>query len=330
MNALSPSVSHRLQAYFDLEWPLVLNRLGCLLRARRSIEAERVDIPISHATLSLVHTLLRKSYERPLEVRTAIPWDLGVDRDRPAKALARLWLYGTPFHELLTPQQRIETSWLEIARDVSWLIKLKECMSSLYTSYPNRYRRAIPSEVQEYLLVQSKEDIVHALMLKRYMGMAKLPTFKHFPALERISALLPEMHPCIAIVSNLVLTWIIDAGIMDATQSTGLDVLTREIFKLHHADKVRHLDFSRRLIEDYFSDSSRDDRQRMRQILSWVIPDMLSSYRFSPEIAAHTSFEFPVNTPGMIAAVRQSAQNELLDRERFQALDSWLWTMDLI
>jgi P-aminobenzoate N-oxygenase AurF len=320
MNALSPSVSLRLQAYFDLEWPLVLKRLGCLFHARRSIEGELAYIPISHATLSLVHTLLRKSYDRPLEVRTAIPWDLGIDRNSLAKALARLWLYGTPFHELLNPQQRLEVSWLEIARDVSWLIKLKECMSSLYTSYPNRYRRSIPSEVQDYLLVQSKEDIVHVLMLKRYMSMAGLPTFKHFPALERISALLPEMHPCIAIVSNLVLTWIIDAGTMDATQNTGIDIVTREIFKLHHADKVRHLDFSRRLIEDYFSDSSRDDRQRVRQILSWVIPDMLSSYRFSPEIAAHTSFEFPVNTHSTITAVRQSAQNELLDRERFQAL----------
>lgn len=332
MNALTPSISDRLQAYFDLEWPLVLNRMGCLFRARRSIDGEKAYIPVSHATQSLVHTLLRKSYDRPLEVRTAIPWDMSIDSGRPAKALSQLWLYGTPFHELLNPQQRVEVSWLEIARDVSWLIRLKECMSSLYTSYPSRYRRSMPSEVQDYLLVQSKEDIVHALMLKRYLSMAVLPTFRQFPAFERIAALLPEMHPCIAIVVNLVLTWVIDASAMYATQNTGIDVLTREIFKLHHADKVRHLDFSRRLIEDYFSDSSKEDRDRVRQILAWIIPEMLFSYRFSPEIADHTSFEYPVNTrrDEFVKAIRQSAHNEQLDRERFHELDSWLWTMDLI
>lgn len=332
MSALSPSLSHRLHAYMDLEWPLVLNRLGCLFRARKNIEGEKTHIPISGATLSHVHTLLRKSDERPLEVRTAIPWDLGINRDRPAKALSQLWMYGTPFHELLSPQRRIDMSWLEIARDVSWLIKLKECMASLHASYPNRYRRSIPTVVQEYLLVQSKEDIVHVLMLNRYMRMAGLPTFKHFPAFERISALLPEMHPCIAIVCNLVLTWLIDASIMYATDGSDIDVLTREMFKLHHAEKVRHLDFSRHLIEDYFSENSKEDRQRVRQILGWIIPEMFSSYRFSPEIATHTSFEFPVDTrkQDMVRAIRQSAHNELLDRERFKALDSWLWTMDLI
>lgn len=330
MNALNPFVPPRLQAYFDLEWPLVFQRLVRLFRARRNLEGENTYIPIGYETMALVRTLLRKSDERPLEVRTAIPWDLGIDRDRPAKVLSQLWVYDTLPHQVLTEQQRIETSWLEIARDVSWLIKIKECMSSLYTSFPSRYRRSMPPEVLDYLLVQSKEDIVHVLMLKRYMSMAGLPTFEHFPAFERISALLPEMHPGIAIVSNLVLTWIIDAGAMYATQSTGIDVITREIFKLHHADKSRHLDFSRRVIEDYFSDSSREDRQRLRQILGWVIPEMLSSYRFSPEIKAHASFAFPVDAPSMITAIQQSEHNEILDRERFQKLDVWLWTMGLI
>lgn len=332
MNALFPSLLDSFQAYLALEWPLVFKRAGRLLCVQKNIDGELIHIPVSNETLSHVHTLLKKSYDKPLEFRTAIPWDMRPDLSKPAKALSQLWTYGTPFHELLTEEQRIELSWLEIARDVSWLIQLKEQISPLFMGYLNKYGRALRPEVKEYLLVQAKEEIVHALVLKRYLTMANMPTFRRFPALARVSALLPEMHPCIVIAINLVLTWVIDASTVYATQTTGVDVITREVFKVHHADKVRHLDFARRLVEDHFSESSRAHRQRVRLVLNWVIPEMFDSHRFSPEIAAHTCFDFPVNTErqDMVWAIQKSAHNELLDQERFRELHSWLWTMDLV
>lgn len=332
MTALQPTAIQRLLVYSELELPLVLRRLVRLFRVRKDTQGELVHIPISGPTLSQVHTLLRKSHERPLELQTAVPWDIGIDRSRPAKALSQLWIYGTPFYDLLNERQRIELSWLEVARDVSTLIKLKEYTSSLYTGYLSKYKRSLPSVVQDYLLVHAKEEIVHALILRRYMSLAGLPTYESFPAYGHIAALFPEMHPCIGILGNLLMGWIIDAGAMYATQSTSIDVITREVFKLHHADKVRHLDFSRRMVEDYFAEGSRQERQRVRQIFSWVIPDMLAAYRFEPEVAKHTSFEYPLNTDktDFVTAIRQSAHNGLLDDARFPELMSWLWTMDLI
>ncbi len=270
MSAINPNIVHRLLAYGELELPLVVKRLERLFRIRKDSEGELLHIPISESTLSQVHTLLRKSHDRPLELEASLPWDMGVDQDQPAKALSFLWIYGTPFNEALTDRQRIELSWLEIARDVSTLIKLKEYTSSLYTGYLNKYKRSLPSAVQDYLLVYSKEEIVHALMLKRYAAMAGLPSYRSFPAFGHISALFPEMHPCIGILGNMVLAWILDAGIMYSTQTSGVDTLTRELFKVLHVDTTRHLVFSRRMVEDYFSDCSKQERQRVRQIFERV------------------------------------------------------------
>ncbi len=326
------ALPERLVIYSERELPLVLKRLGRLFRIRKDSEGEFVRLPVAERTLSHVHTLLRKSNERPLGLEGSVPWDLGIDRNCAAKDLSQLWLYGTPFHQLLNEEQRIELSWLEIARDVSSLIKLKEYTSSLYTGYLNKYKRSLPSAVQDYLLVHAKEEIAHALVLKRFMKLAQLPTFNSFPAFGHISALFPEMHPCFGIMGNLLLGWIIDAGAMYSTQSPGVDALTREVIKLHHVDKVRHLDFSRRLVDDYFTDSTRQQRQRVRQIFKRVIPDMLDSYRFDPEIARHTSFEFPVSMDKQefVRAIRHSAHNEWLDKVRFADLRKWLLTLDLI
>lgn len=326
------ALPERLVVYSERELPLIFKRLARLFRIRKDIEGEFVRLPVAERTLSHVHALLRKSSERPLGLESAVTWDLGVNRHCPAKDLSQLWLYGTPFHQLLSEEQRIELSWLEIARDVSSLIKLKEYTSSLYTGYLNKYKRSLPSPVQDYLLVHAKEEIAQALVLKRYLKFAGLPTFNSFPAFGHISALFPEMHPCFGIMGNLLLGWIIDAGAMYATQSTGVDALTRQVIKLHHVDKVRHLDFSRRLVDDYFNDSTRQERHRVRQIFRRVIPDMLNSYRFDPEIARHTSFDFPISADKQefVNAIRQSAHNEWLDNVRFADLRTWLLTLDLI
>lgn len=104
---------------------------------------------------------------------------------------------------------------------------------------------------------------MHALVPKRFMKLTVLPTFNSFPAFGHISALFPKMPPCFGIMGNLLLDWIIDVDAMHSTQSTGVDALTREVIKLHHVDKVRYLDFSRRLVDNYFTDSTRHQKQRV-------------------------------------------------------------------
>lgn len=331
MIATEATPLQRLVIYKHLELPLVARRLKRLFRVNDGYREESVHIPISAPTKAFARSLVVRSEAQPLELCSAVPWNIGIDKRRPAKMLSQLWMFGTPFHTGLSDEQQIEMSWLEIARDVSSLIKLKESTSALYTLYLNRHKRSLPAEIQTYLQVHAKEEIEHALALNRYMTMAGLPTYRSFPAYGHIAGLFPEMHPSIGILGNLLLSWIIDAGAMYATQAGEVDPLTRSIFKLHHADKKRHLDLSRQMVEDYLTDCGRQERHRLRLIFSWVIPDMLASYRFEPEIARHTSFNLPFNTgrSELVWAVRGSAHNNLLDHERFKALESWLWTMAL-
>ena len=326
------SAVQRLRFFTTIEFPVIGKRLEGIFWLHGTKKSREVDLPIGQDTVLLVSQLLRKSHQHPLELETALPWNMGVDREMLPKRLDQLWLYGTTFFEALSTDERLETAWLETARDISLLIQLKRTVPSLFVGYLNKFSNSLPSSVHDYLLVHALEEITQTLIFRRFTQIANLPYFQRLPAYTQTSALFPEMHPCVGLLGTLLIGWMVDSGAMYATQASGVDPLTREIFKQHHSVKIRHIEFSRRIIEDYLGNASIRERHKFREIFRHVIPEILTSLRFDPEIAQHTSFPFPVsgNHAASIEAVRTSVHSQLLDEERFKSMMNWLWKMELI
>jgi hypothetical protein len=331
-----PFVDHatrqKLRLFLFMDIPLVHQRLKRLLHTAPSFGNDQIDVPLRERSAKTIAQLIAKSHERPMDLETVIPWSIGVDRTRWPKQPDQLWIYGTSFYDQLTQAQRLETAWLEIARDISMFVYLEEMLPPLYIGYVNRYGNKLPPLVREYLMVFSKEEIVHTQMFRRYMTMAGLPYFAPSVPFAKLGELLPNMHPCVGTLATLVIEWMAECGAMHATQSEEVDPLTRDLFKQHHFDEVRHIAFACRVVEDYFESGPEKEIRQVRRMFRQIIPRVVQAYRYNPEIARHTSFDFPVDAGDQraIESAQTSAYNEQLDSERFREIKAWFTKMELV
>jgi hypothetical protein len=284
-------------------------------------------IPLSERGRLGVESLIEKSHVTPMDLNTVVPWDLGVNRQGLPKKMEHCWIYGTPQFDSLTEAQRHEVLWLENARDVSMFIMLEQTLPPLYMGYLNAHLNALSPDIYEYLMIFSKEEIVHTLMFTRYMKMAQLPLFAPPDGLhELLTQQLPKMHPVAGIISTLIIEWVAELSAMYVSQDEVVDQLTREMFYQHHVEESRHIAFGRWVGESFFEHAGEAEAAQMRQLMRGLTARLIPQFTYNPEIAKHTSFAFPIACDDhvLIEEVRNSAASQALNEKRFAPVYAWL------
>jgi P-aminobenzoate N-oxygenase AurF len=315
-----------------LDFPVWKQRVSKVFKAPGAYGHEGIDFPLSEKGSRTIDTLIAKSYARPMEMETVLPWQEAPNMALPPKVLTQLWVQGTPYADRLTPAQRLEVAWLEVARDVSMVIHFEQLVPALYVGYINRYRKSLPASVYEYLMIFSKEEIMHTLMFQRFLKLTHLPTYaapaSHFKLLQYMQ----EVHPCVGILYALMIEWTAELASMHGTQDPSVDPFTREMFKQHHLDEVRHIAFGQKVVESYFEATPEREVAKIRGMFRRIIPRFLAEFHYNPEIAEHTSFDFPVKREDVAAikAVRHSQAYQALDDVRFKDMNKWLGNLGLI
>ena len=182
------------------------------------------------------------------------------------------------------------------------------------------------------MLIFSKEEIVHTLMFKRYMKMNGLPLimdpdspYKAF--LEVVN----EIPPVYGILFTLLVEWAAELNAMHLTQHDGVESFTRQMFRAHHLEEVRHIGFGKRLVEDHMAQASDDEKQRVRGMFLPIIDGIYKEITFNRMIGDHTSFAFPVHKDdaAAIAEVRETEHSRRLNQERFRDMNRWLEALGL-
>ncbi len=284
-------------------------------------------IPIKEEHRATVARLAIASHKNPIDIKTVLPWSQGIDRSIAPKRIDQLWIHGTEYVGQLNDEQKLEVAWKEIARDVSMFIWLEQKIPVLYVNMVHKNMGRLSKEVEEYLMVFSKEEIVHTLMFKRYLEMAGLEMFSQPEILTKLlEEVLPNLAPSVTIMVTMIIEWVAENAVMRSTQESGIEPLTREMFHQHHIDELRHIAFARWLGESYFASCSEEDAKLAQVILKEVYYKLLENFSFNPEIARHTSFEFPVdpNDSEAIARVQKSEHNNQLNASRFADIENWL------
>jgi hypothetical protein len=274
-----------------------------------------------------VESLLAKSHESPMDLNAVLPWEKGVDRAGLPKKMEHSWIFGTPQFDSLSAEQRHEMLWLENARDVSMFITLEQTLPPLYMGYLNAHPGKMSPEIYEYLMVFSKEEIVHTLMFQRYMKMAQLPLFAPADGLyELLTVQLPKMHPVAGIISTLIIEWVAELSAMHASQDDAVDPLTREMFYQHHIDESRHIAFGRWVGESFFDRAPEEEAAQMRKLMQGLMARLIPQFTYNPEIAKQSSFTFPIASDDQAAidAVRSSPANAAINAKRFAPIYTWL------
>ncbi len=289
-------------------------------------------VRLTEKSTRAVNNLISASHEKPMDLNTVLPWASGVDRRLPPKKANQSWIYGTPYYEMLTPEQRNELAWKETARDISMFISLEQTIPPLYIGYINQHSGKMSPEVYEYLMVFSKEEIVHTLAFQRYMQLAGLKLFEPPEGLyDLLAKQLPNMQPVAGILCTLIIEWVAELGAMHGTQSEEIEPLTRALFYQHHIEESRHIAFGRWVGEGYFETAPEKEAQEMRKLIQGVMRRLIPQFTYNPEIAEHMSFDFPIrrDEAAKIEEVRNSPNNNALNARRFKPIFSWLQKLNI-
>jgi hypothetical protein len=284
-------------------------------------------VALNESSRSGVAKLIANSHAHPMDVASVLPWVNGVDKTLSPKPFEQSWLAGTQYWEQLTQAQRHEVLWQETARDVSMFILLEQAIPPLYLGYVNKNPGALSSDVYEYLMLFSKEEIVHTLMFQRYMKLAGLGLYDPPENLhELLTVHLLSMPPEFGVSCTLVIEWMAELAAMHASQSNDIEPMTRKMFYEHHVDESRHIAFGRWVTESFLETAAEPQAEQLRAMLRGLMARLIPQFTYNPEIAEHVSFEFPVsrNDSVRIAEVRGSASNTALNEKRFAPLNAWL------
>lgn len=289
-------------------------------------------LPLMPSRLEKVRRLSEASHLQTMDHATVLPWNEPIDKQLPPKNLDHLWIAGTPFASALGDRERLELAWLETARDISMFIWLEQAIPPLYMGYITRDHARIPPDLQEYLMIFSKEEIVHTLTFKRFMAKAGLPLFQPPQGLYvLLTETLPTLPPPVGVLFTLLIEWVAEIGAMHTSQGPDIEPMTRTLFREHHHDEARHIAFGRWIAESYFDTAPPQEADQVRAMCRQIFPRLIDMYTYNPEIALHASFEFPIRTDDAeaIESVWRSEHNARLNAERFSALHAWMDTLDL-
>jgi hypothetical protein len=290
-------------------------------------------IDLNDESRSCVLNIISKSHEKPMDFSTVLSWDKGVDKSLLPKKPEHSWIYGTSHYDALTVEQVHESLWLENARDVSMFITLEQAIPPLYMGYINAFPGQLSSEIYEYLMIFSKEEIVHTLVFTRYMKLAGLPLFSPPDGLhELLTIKAPKMHPVAGIMITLIIEWVAELSAMYVSQTEDVDPLTREMYYQHHIDESRHIAFGRWVSESYLEKASEPDAIQIRILIQELMARMIPQFTYNPEIANYMSFKYPISIDDkyQIELLRNSSANLAINEKRFAPLYSWLRKLEIM
>ncbi|MDR2307972.1 MAG: diiron oxygenase [Paucimonas sp.] len=290
-------------------------------------------LPLSERLSAKVRKLNEVSHHKTMDHATVLPWDQEIDKRLWPKDPEHLWIKGTRYYDQLSEEQKLEVAWLETARDISMFIFLEQTLPPLYMGYINRFHDRIAPEVQEYLSIFSKEEIVHTLTFKRFMAKAGLKLWQPPVGLhDLLSKTLPPMDPPVGILFTLLVEWVAELSAMHTSQGPDVEPMTRALFREHHYDEARHIAFGRWISETFFENGSPEQIAQVRQMSRQVIPKLIDMFTYNPEMPLHTSFAFPIGPDDRdaIETVWRSEHNRQINQQRFAELYAWIDKLGLV
>lgn len=291
-------------------------------------------VELNAASRSGVAKLISSSHAKLMNLEDVLPWSRGIDRANGLpKPVEHCWLAGTSYMDELTSAQLHDLLWLETARDISMFITLEQTLPPLYINYINRDGDQMSPDVYEYMMIFSKEEIVHTLMFKRFMTLAGLPQFKPADGLyELLMQQLPGMRAEIGIACTLIVEWVAELAAMHASQQPDIEPMVQQLFYAHHVEEARHIAFGRWVTESYLENAPPQQAGMLRAMVRGLMARMIPQFTYNPEIADYVTYAYPVarDDAKRIAEVRDSAANLTLNAVRFAPLYTWLKKLEIL
>jgi hypothetical protein len=193
--------------------------------------------------------------------------------------------------------------------------------------YINTHGDSLPDCLKEYLLVFSKEEIVHVQVFRRFMAMTGLPVFGPPEGLhEMFVETLPKLPPVLGMLATMLVEWVAEQTAQHAVDAPEVDPLTRQMFRNHHMEELRHISFARWVIAALVEGLSEPELAQLRQFSESLFDRAVRQSTINPEIVDHVDFDlgFGRHDPVGVAAARSSVNNLRINGWRYGPVLDWL------
>lgn len=274
--------------------------------------------------------LIDKSHDSYMDLNSILPWEQGVDRTIAPKREDHSWIYGTPYWDRLTPEQRIELLWYENAQTTAGFIWLEEGLSPLFIRLLHKFDGKIPDPIREYMMIFCKEEIVHTQMFRRYLKVAGLPLYQR-PEMMDFILEVEKMHP----IAGILCTYLMEGTAEEAAmrqEGPGIDPLTRKLYYEHHREEARHLAFGKWICESFFEKASMQTKMQIGALVRPYMSTVIPRFTYNPEISQYLSFDIGIdpNDTAEIDRIRLSENNRRVNAERYGPMLNWIKKLGVV
>jgi hypothetical protein len=270
--------------------------------------------------------LISLSHESHMELNTVADWEKGADRRVRPKREDHSWVYGTKHWDAMTQDQRMEMLWLENAHLASGFVWLEEGLPPLFIRILHEHWARMPQQIYDYMMIFSKEEIVHTQMFRKYLDTAGLPLFRAPEALGIMHGgddTLVKMHP----VAGVLCTYLIELAAEQTAMcqaEAGIDPLSQKIFFEHHREEARHLAFGKWICEAALESFTPEAKQNLGYMVRALMSTMIPRFTYNEEINQYLSFDIGICDSEELDRVHRSENNKRLSRERHGAMLDWI------
>jgi hypothetical protein len=277
--------------------------------------------------------LTEHSHDDQMDLNGSLPWADGVNKGVGPRRPDTCTIYGTPAWGALSPEQRHQLAWEEAARDVSTFIWLEQTLPPLYIGYINKHGHLLPDCLKDYLLVFSREEIVHVQVFRRYMEMAGLQVYSPPEGLHDLYVnKMNGVHPVMGLLGTMLVEWVAENATQHATNARWVEPLTRKMFRNHHREELRHISFARWVIGHLAAEGPPALRAEVRKFAEMIIDRAIRQYTVTADVATRVPFDlgFKPDDAESVAAMRRSPNNLRINGERFGPILAWLHRHELV
>lgn len=188
--------------------------------------------------------LLRSSAKLSFDPLTEIDWSVPVDSSRYAASPKRSSLYGTPFWDQLTEDQRKELSRQEVASIASTGIWFEAILMQMLLQHV--YERDPSTSHVQYAYTEIGDECRHSVMFAKFTAALGAPPYRRDRLARVLGRLLTRIaNEQITFAGTLFVEELLDQMQREAIADPALEPLTRQVARIHVTEEARHMRFAR-------------------------------------------------------------------------------------
>ncbi|AZA53949.1 diiron oxygenase [Chryseobacterium sp. G0201] len=243
---------------------------------------------------SLLEKLNKASEKKQMSLLLDHPWDEPIE-NAWLKKRENIAIYGTPYYDLATEEERRLLSFYETGSWWYTFIVFENLVSEYYMKIVNHGSLKRFPEVVKYMHHFCKEEIVHAMVFKKAMNHFQIKPFPSPLNLKEIYSHNAGMSefPLKAIYLTILIEWLAENNAMEDCNSKEISPLSRAVAVEHHKEEARHIEWGKNMIRE-FIDIVPEFLKEAHESTAPMLRSMLDMSVCSIVVYSRVGFQNPV------------------------------------